>query len=71
MVAPSLLMVAFPRSSTINLSAPRGPSVVATVLTTLKQALMLLSSWPRPWLWSVPSRSYISIDASQCLEIML
>lgn len=42
--------------STISLSIPRGPRVVATTLATLMQALMLDSSWGIPCEVSVPSR---------------
>lgn len=54
---PNLLeMVASPRSFTINLSIPLGPSVVAIVCATARHAEMLERSWGVPWDESVPSR---------------
>lgn len=41
----------------MSLSMPRGPNVVRTASTMAWQALMLLISWPLPWLVSTPSRS--------------
>jgi hypothetical protein len=51
----SLEMVAWPRSSTMSLSMPRGPSVVAMVCATARQAEMFDSSCPMPCEVSVPS----------------
>lgn len=44
-----------PCPSTINLSIPRGPSVVRTASTTPKHAVMLLKICGLPWEVSVPS----------------
>jgi hypothetical protein len=48
-------MVAWPRSSTMSLSIPRGPRVDAIVCATARQAEMLDSSWGVPCDVSVPS----------------
>lgn len=53
----ALEMVALPRSSTISLSMPRGPRVVAIVCATARHAEMLLRSCGVPWDESVPSES--------------
>jgi hypothetical protein len=53
--ADALEMVALPRSSTMSLSIPRGPRVVAMVCATARQAEMLLSSCGVPCDESVPS----------------
>lgn len=39
----------------MSLSMPRGPKVVRTASATAWQALMFDTSYPRPWLVSVPS----------------
>lgn len=44
-----------PCPSTISLSIPLGPRVVATASTITSQALMLLIIWGFPWEESVPS----------------
>lgn len=56
-VAPSLEIVTFPLSSWINLSIPRGPSVVRTTSATAVHALMLLTNCAFPCDVSVPSFS--------------
>jgi hypothetical protein len=55
-VAPSLVIVCLPFSSTRSKSPPYGPSVVLIVDWTAMQALMLETTWPRPCDWSVPCR---------------
>lgn len=54
-VAPSLVMVCFPFSSTRSKSPPYGPSVPLMVDCTARQALMLERICPRPCDWSVPA----------------
>lgn len=54
-IAHLLEIVARPLSSTMSLSIPRGPSVVAIVCATAKQAEMLERSCGVPWEVSVPS----------------
>mmetsp|Transcript_11074 Transcript_11074/g.34304 ORF Transcript_11074/g.34304 Transcript_11074/m.34304 type:complete len:278 (-) Transcript_11074:22-855(-) len=59
-VAPSLLMLTWPRSFCTSLSMPHGPRVVFTVSTMFRMALMLLISCGLPCEVSVPSRSKMS-----------
>ena len=53
-VAPSLVIVCLPFSSTMSRSPPYGPSVPLIVACTARQALMFDITWPRPCDWSVP-----------------
>ena len=53
-VAPSLVIVCLPFSSTSNKSPPYGPGVLFTVDCTATHALMFERICPRPCDWSVP-----------------
>lgn len=60
-VAPSFVICASPRSFTMSLSIPRGPSVVASVSAMAKHAEIFERSCPLPWEVSVPSFRRITV----------
>ena len=59
-VAPSLVMVCLPFSSTMSRSPPYGPRVDLMVACTARQALMLEMICPLPCEVSVPAKSALS-----------
>ena len=68
-VAPSLVMVVLPFSSTSSRSPPYGPRVLLMVDWTAKQALMFDMICPRPCDWSVPARYWLAtpnLSISDC-----
>lgn len=69
-VAPSLVIVCRPFSSTIRRSPPYGPSVDLIVACTARHALMLVMICPLPWEESVPIRA-ASVSVCLCTWAMV